>query len=279
MAALIAASVVGPWLVSRGRVLALASLVGVTACLGSGAKTPRPDRVRMAETEYDLARDLWLSKNQPREALDHALKAAELDDHNADVAHLLALLYLDFCSRGNDECRLEAAEKEARRAVKLDEEYRDAQNTLGVVLIHSGKHAEAVAVLEPLTADILYSTPEKAWGNLGWAYLELGRSEQAVDALERSVAAQPLFCVGYYRLGLAYEKSRQVAKAAEAYSRAVETDDPGCQNLQAAFAGRARVLQKVGDTRGARADLERCVELEHRNATGKECSSMLQKLK
>ncbi len=233
----------------------------------------------MAETEYDLARDLWLSKNQPREALDHALKAAKLDEHNAEVAHLLALLYLDFCSRETEECRLDAAEAEARRALKLDENYRDARNTLGVVLIHAGKPAEAVTALKPLTTDILYSTPEKSWGNLGWAYLELGRLPEAIDALERSVASQPLFCVGNYRLGLAYEKSEQYAKAAEAFSRAVETDDPGCRNLQPAFAGRARVLAKIGDTSGARADLERCVELEHRNDTGKECGSMLQKLK
>jgi Tfp pilus assembly protein PilF len=258
---------------------AVVLLVSLTACLGSGAKAPRQDRVRMAETEYDLARDLWLRKNQPRDALEHALKAAKLDEHNAEVAHLLALLYLDFCSRGQDECRLEEAEREARRAVKLDENYRDAQNTLGVVLIHRQKYEEAVTELKPLTADILYSTPEKAWGNLGWAYLELGRLKEAVDALERSVAAQPLFCVGNYRLGLAYERSNQLAKAAEAFSRAVETDAPGCQNLQTAFAARARVLSKVGDTRGARADLERCVELEHQNETGKECSSMLQKLK
>jgi type IV pilus assembly protein PilF len=259
--------------------IAAVSLVGAAACLGSGAKPPRQDRVRVAETEYDLARDLWLRKNQPREALDHALKAAKLDDHNAEIAHLLALLYLDFCSRDADECRLHEAEAAARRAVQLDDSYRDARNTLGVVLIHEKKYREAVEILKPLTADILYATPEKSWGNLGWAYLELGQTEQAIDALERSVAAEPRFCVGNYRLGLAYERSAQLAKAVEAFSRAVETDDPGCQNLQTAFAARARVLAKEGDVRGARADLERCIELEHQNDTGKECSSMLLKLK
>jgi Tfp pilus assembly protein PilF len=278
------AEIVADRVLSAVRGVALALLLGAaacvgTACLGSGAKAPRPDRVRMAETEYDLARDLWLSKNQPREALDHALKAAKLDEHNADVAHLLALLYLDFCSRETEECLLDSAEAQARRALKLDANYRDARNTLGVILIHAKKYDEAVAALKPLTADILYATPEKAWGNLGLAYLELGRFQEAVDALERSVAAQPLFCVGHYRLGLAYEKSNQYAKAAEAFSRAVETDEPGCRNLQPAFAGRGRVLAKIGDTDGARADLERCIELEHRNDTGKECSSMLLKLK
>jgi tetratricopeptide (TPR) repeat protein len=233
----------------------------------------------MAETEYDLARDLWLRKNQPREALDHALKAAELDDRNAEVAHLLALIYLDFCSRPTQKCLLDRAEEEARRTLELDPEYRDARNTLGVILIHREEYAEAVEELKPLTADILYSTPEKAWGNLGLAYLELGKTKEAIDALERSVAAQPLFCVGNYRLGLAYEKDKQLAKAAEAFSRAVETDAPGCRNLQVAYAARGRVLAKVGDVNGARADLERCVELEHRNDIGKECSSMLQKLK
>jgi type IV pilus assembly protein PilF len=215
--------------------VAVGMLLGVASCLGSAAKAPRQDRERIAETEYDLARDLWLNKNQPREALDHALKASKLDEHNAEVAHLVALLYLDFCSQETEECRLDTAETEARRAVKLDANFREARNTLGVILIHGKKYQEAVEVLKPLTADILYSTPEKAWGNLGWAYLELGRTEEAIDE--------------------------------------------GCQSLQTAFAARGRVLSEIGDATGARADLERCVELEHRNDTGKECSSMLQKLK
>lgn len=251
----------------------------LAACAGNASAPGAQDASRQAETEYDVARDLWLQRGKPREALEHALKATELDDRNAEAAHLVALLYLDFCSRSAADCRLTDAERFARRAVELAPDFREAKNTLAVVLIHQKRAAEAVSLLVPLTQDILYQTPENAWGNLGWAYLELAQWDRAIDALRRSVAVQPRFCVGNHRLGLAYERRGELALAAEAFTRALETDAPGCSGLQDAWAGRARVRERTGDLTSAKADLERCAALSRATETGKECSSMLAKLK
>jgi Tfp pilus assembly protein PilF len=250
----------------------------VLACASSaGEGVKDPDR--MSESEYDIARDLWLRRSNPREALDHALKAVELNEENADAAHLVALLYMDFCSRSPDECRLAEAEKHARLALKARADYREAINTLGVILIHEKRYADAIKVLKPLTEDILYQTPENAWGNLGWAQLEAGNPDAAIESLRRSIAAQPLFCVGLYRLGLAYEHRREDTAAAEALTRALETPAPGCNSLQEAFAVRARIELRLGNREAAQADLSRCVELSRKTEAGKECSSMLQKFK
>ncbi|HEV8244485.1 MAG TPA: tetratricopeptide repeat protein [Polyangiaceae bacterium] len=252
------------------------------ACAGSGGGNGGPGAQapeRQSEAEYDVARDLWLKRQQPREALDHALKAVELDDENAEAAHLAALIYLGFCSRGPSDCRLSEAERHARRAVQLKPDFREAKNTLAVVLIHEKRAAEAVKVLLPLTQDILYQTPENAWGNLGWAYLELGKTDEAIDALRRSIAAQPLFCVGNLRLGLAYERKSEPAPARDAFTQALETQAPGCNELQEAFAGRARASMKLGDGDAARADLEHCIGLTKNTPIGKECGAMLGKLK
>ncbi|HEX9622481.1 MAG TPA: hypothetical protein VF989_20195, partial [Polyangiaceae bacterium] len=73
----------------------------------------------MSESEYDIASDLWLRQNRPREALEHALDAVELNEDNAEAHHLVALVYLDFCGRNADECRLSDAELHARRALEL----------------------------------------------------------------------------------------------------------------------------------------------------------------
>jgi Tfp pilus assembly protein PilF len=255
----------------------LSVFVGCSSGNASGPAARDPER--MSESEYDIARDLWLRRNQPREALAHALKAVDLDDGNAEAAHLVALLYLDFCSRGPSECRLSDAEKQARLALRSKPDFREAKNTLAVVLIHEKKYAEAIAVLKPLTEDILYQTPENAWGNLGWAYLEQGSFDLAIDALKRSVAAQPLFCVGSYRLGLALEQKQELTGAMDAFTRALETEAPGCNSLQEALAARGRVRMKLGDSDAARTDLDRCASLSGKTAAGKECSSMLQKFK
>jgi type IV pilus assembly protein PilF len=261
--------------------LLFANLLALSACASSNNGEPPKDPDRMSESEYDVARDLWLRRNSPREALEHALKAVELDEDNADAAHLVALIYMDFCSRNVDECRLPEAEKHARLALKAKPDYREATNTLGVILIHEKRYADAISVLKPLTEDILYQTPENAWGNLGWAQLESGATDAAIESLRRSIAAQPLFCVGLYRLGLAYERRREDTAATETLTRALETQAPGCNSLQEAFAARARIELRAGPSGrdAARSDLERCVALSGKTIAGKECSSMLQKFK
>lgn len=260
--------------------LAWGSVLGASGCAGSSANRPAGgDPERMSESENDIASDLWLRQNRPREALEHALDAVQLDEDNAEAHHLVALIYLDFCGRSADECRLREAERHARRALELRKDFREAKNTLGVVLIHEKRFGDAVSVLQPLTRDMLYQTPENAWGNLGWAYLELGRLDDAIDALRRSVAAQPLFCVGNYRLGLALEKKGQPARAAMALTQALETPEPACKRLQLAWAARARVRFQLGRTEEARSDLEQCVKLDKESRSGKDCRSMLHKLK
>jgi type IV pilus assembly protein PilF len=227
--------------------------------------------------EYDLARDAFQNRRF-REALDHIQKALKLDDDNADAAYLGAMVMLQFCALGatSTDCRFNEAEAYAKQALAASPEHRDAKNTLGVILIHGKRYEEAIAILKPLANDILYLTPENAWGNLGWAYLERGSADEAIDALRRAVAAQPLFCVGHYRLGLAYEKKGDLALSREALSKAVDTDRRECKSLQEAFSARARVLGKQGFKDEARADLQRCREIASATPVGQRCAVELQ---
>src|SRR6185369_1275958 len=137
---------------------------------------------------------------------------------------------------------------------------------------------DAIAVLRPLANDMLYGSPEKAWGNLGWAYLLRGSPDEAIDALRRAIAAQPLFCVGQYRLGLAYEKKGDLPLAREALTRAVDTDRPECKRLQDAFDARARIAAKQGLRDEARADLEKCRDLGTSTPVGQRCAARLQQV-
>ncbi|HVZ31401.1 MAG TPA: tetratricopeptide repeat protein [Polyangiaceae bacterium] len=263
---------------TRAFVAAVALLAGLSLACSAPQSAPRQNRESLSIAEYDIARDLWLTRGQPREALDHVLKAIDLDDDNADAAHLAALIYLDFCRQDAEECRLAEAEKQARRALALKPDFRDARNTLGVVLVHEKRYAEAIEVLTPLTSDILYRTPENAWGNIGWAYLEKGDLPRALEALKRSVAAQPDFCVGYYRLGLTEERLGRSNEAIEAYTQALSAADGRCQGLQEAYAGRARLLTALNRLDEARRDLETCVRLDERTDAGQECLRLQQRL-
>lgn len=259
----------------RGWIYRLCAPSVVSVALAIGCSAPQSSRGGDSETrslaEYDLARDLWLNRGQPREALDHVLTAIELDDENADAAHLAALIYLDFCRQSADACRLNEAEAHARAALEAKSDYREARNTLGVTLIHQRRYEEAIDVLRPLTEDILYRTPEIAWGNIGWAELERGALQPAVDALSRSVAAQPDFCVGHYRLGLAEERLGHAERALAAFTRALSAAEGRCQGLQEAYAGRARLLLATHRAAEAERDLQTCVRLDKRTDAGREC--------
>ena len=259
----------------------VAALPFLLACSPSkDSETPgASDPERQAVAEHDLAKDLFLSRGNARSALKHALKSVELDDENAEANHLVSLIYLYFCATSDVECRLEEAERYARLAIESDEDLREARNTLGVVLIHQKRYDAAISVLEPLTKDILYPTPETAWGNLGWAYLLKGDTEGAIEALSRALALQPAFCVGAYRLGLAYEKKGDHEAALDALTRALETDRKECRALQDAYRARARVAMRLGDRDGARDDLRRCKELDAETESGRECAAALAKLK
>lgn len=106
-------------LASRPHALGTVLLLAFLALGCGGAKGPSGDPVRLSESEFDIAADLWRRQGDSREALKHALRAVELDDENGDAAHLVSLLYLDFCQNGqSDECRLAEAEKYARIAIE-----------------------------------------------------------------------------------------------------------------------------------------------------------------
>jgi type IV pilus assembly protein PilF len=255
--------------------LTLGVAVGSTGCLAAsgGPVDPRSNAI------YDVARDSF-SKGQLREALAKVDEALEMDGSNSDAAYLGTIILLDFCAKdpASSDCRFEDAEKYARRALKSNENMRDAKNALGVILIHEEKFDDAIAVLKPLAEDIIYGSPEKSWGNLGWAYLEKGMTNEAIDALRRAVAAQPNFCVGNFRLGVAYEKLGDLNAAEAALTKAVSTNRPGCDRLQDAFDARARISLKAGKKEEARADLQKCRDITTASPVGMRCDAQMKTL-
>ena len=105
-----------------------------------------------------------------------------------------------------------------------------------------------------------------------------GNVDEAIDALRRSVAAQPLFCVGQYRLGLAYEKKGELSLSREALTKALETEVAECKKLQDAFDARGRVAMKLGQTEEARADFSRCRDVAATTRVGQRCAAQLRSL-
>ncbi len=253
------------------------ALTAVAIGCGTGNTPGAQSPERQSDAEYDLARD-YFYKGQPRAALDHGLKAVDLNGDNAKALYFTSTLYLWFCS-GNQglqspDCRMAQAESYARKALDKDPTFRDARNLLGQVLILEEKYKDAIAVLQPLVTDPSYNASYLAWGNLGWAQVLDGQVDAGITSL-RNAVTQPKFCVGFYRLGMAFEKKRDLAQAEANFSQAVEVDSTDCQNLQDAWQERGKVRLKLGKHADACNDLIRCRDISVDTPAGKTCATML----
>jgi Tfp pilus assembly protein PilF len=260
-----------------GLAVALASTLGF-AVLAAGCSAPpgaggAQSPERQSDAEYDLARDYFF-RGDTRIALDHIQKAVTLNGESSKALYFASTIYLWFCSNDRGlsapDCRMPDAEKYARLAVKADPQFRDAKNLLGQVLILEGKYPEAIGVLTPLVNDPAYSSAFLAWGNLGWAQVLSGSVDTGITSLQNAVT-QPKFCVGHYRLGIAYEKKGDLAHAESSLTNAVQVDNPDCQNLQDAWEARGRVRVRLGKTADARSDFEHCKDISADSPTGKKC--------
>ena len=252
---------------------------GGAACGASDTENPgahSPER--QSDSEYDLARE-YFYKSQPRAALDHIRRAVELNEDNSKALYFTSVIYMSFCDGDQGfkapDCDLKKAENYARLAIKAQDDFRDARNALGQILIHEGRYAEAIATIEPLTKDPAYQASHLAWGNLGWAQVLSGQLDEGITSLNNSVATDPRFCVGHFRLGIAYEKKGLFDQAEQSLTSAVTVENPDCQNLQAAWEARAGVRVKLHKIDEARADYEKCRDISAKSSTGKTCVQML----
>jgi tetratricopeptide (TPR) repeat protein len=151
----------------------------------------------------------------------------------------------------------------------------DARNGLGVLYVHQRRYQEAAKELELAVADLFNRDAYMAWGNLGWAYLEMKNYPKAIDALVRSVRLRPNFCVGYFRLGMAYLGTHEFDKAEQALTQAIEADKR-CSTFQDAFQRRGEARMNLGMRDDSRSDFERCVELDAHTEAGQACSRYLE---
>jgi type IV pilus assembly protein PilF len=238
------------------------------------------DDIERAQKQYELAVGLQQEGNPPG-AFKTLYKALEYDPSNPRAHLLLANLFL--LSRADNPQRYDReAEEHFRKVLEIQSGDRaaeeslssEARNGLGVLYIHQGRHKEAVKELDSAVADLFNRDAYMAWGNLGWAYLELHNYPKAIDALMRSVRLRRDFCVGHFRLGRAYLETRDYAKAEQALTSALEAD-PRCEGFQDAWHLRGEARMNLGNREDARTDFERCVELQAKSDAGKACSRYL----
>ena len=118
--------------------------------------------------------------------------------------------------------RLPQALEAFREALKLHPDFPDVYNNLGVALAQSGQWAEAIAAFERVLRFPSYNTPELVYQNMGWAYYNLERYQEAEAALSMALRFDPTLPLAHYTLGLTWEKHGRLQDAQAAYRRVLE---------------------------------------------------------
>lgn len=153
------------------------------------------------------------SENYPM-ALREFLKAEELDPSNPVIHNNLGQVYFL-------RDRLELSEKHFRRAVSLAPNYSDARNNLARLLIEKADYKNAEKELRIVLDDLTYSSPQKAYINLGLAKFNQKQYAQAQEAFAKVLESTKDDCVANTYFGRTFFEMKDYPRAAEALDRAI----------------------------------------------------------
>lgn len=138
--------------------------------------------------------------------------------------------------------RYPEAQAEFLKAIELDATYADAYHNLGSAYAEQAKWEEAIGAYRKALAQTIYARPETTYNNLGYAYWALDRRKEAEDAFRAALQLEPKLVPSHFWLGVLLEKEGRGAEA-RTHFRAARDLEP------ASMLGRraAEVLKAMGD--------------------------------
>ncbi len=194
--------------ISAPRILMAASLAGLLCACGAPKAKPK-DPASETATNIRLA-ESYFSAGKVNEALGILEKAAASQPTNAPLRSYYGQLC--FLAGRNDE-----AEAAFKKALELDPRLTDARNNLGALYDATGRKDLAEQEFLKVLADPAYSSPEKAHLNLGLLYGSQGRQTEAISHLRKAVEINPKFWRGHFELASLLDKGGQLDEAAREY--------------------------------------------------------------
>jgi len=148
-----------------------------------------------------------------------AARALELDDSLAEAHNSMAYIQYVY------EWKWAAAEKEFKKAIRLNPKYATAHHWYAFKLSAMGRHDDAVAEmklareLDPLA--LIINT------EVGWAYYFARQYDKAIKHYQRTIEMDPSFPVAYMLLGPALVQLGRYDEAIAAIRQAIELSGGG----------------------------------------------------
>ncbi len=128
-------------------------------------------------------------------------------------------------------------------AERLAPGYAEIEATRGLILVKKGKTEAGVELLEEaLERDPGSTMAYQTWNNLGLAYLQAHRCEDAIEAISKSLSLKPDYYNAMYNLGLAYEACGRPTDAVRAYNDFLAADPAVDPSILPSLRSRLRAL-------------------------------------
>jgi len=153
---------------------------------------------------------------QYKDALDAYRQAVRLDDANAELQYSLGLT-LGKMNRTDEEILA------YRRAIAIRPDHQNSLEKLGLALFKQKRFSESAVVFDTLKT---YKPDARTYNYLGESYLEIGKVDESIDALNSAIGYDPDLEKARYNLGRAYLKlgNRDMAQVQYEILRAARSD-------------------------------------------------------
>ena len=232
-------------------------------CAG-GQKKKELNEIQNADWYYQSGAG-YFESNQVPLAIRELHIALEKDPKHVRAHYLLGYIYMG-------RRQYSKAVQHFKTAVEVEPTFHDAVNSLGACYLALGRWQEALELFERLLEEPLYTSPELAHNNAGWAHYNLKQYNRALEHFQMATFLKPQFCLGFNNLGLTQTAMSQRAEAVRSYRKAIELCPA---NYAEPHFHLAKLLLDYGEMGQARAHFERCTELASGTPIGDRCREYL----
>ena len=191
-------------------VFAMGMMVTLAAC-SSGKDSPAAQKARL---HYQLGISS-LSDNNPSQALQELFQAEAIDGDDPEIQSALAQAYLQ--KRAYD-----LAEQHWLRAISLSGGAPQHYNNLGALYLTMERYDDAIGVFRKAADNLLFPTPEVAWGGIGYAYFLKRDYPAAERAYLKARGLNSRYFQAALKLGELYYGQERNAEALELFVKATE---------------------------------------------------------
>jgi len=148
-------------------------------------------------------------------ALNDILEVKRCTPKDPEVYYYLGQIYWQRKER-------DKAKENFQIAIKYNPKYSEAYLSIGDMFLEEGDYTSALENYKKAGSDDLFRKAYLAWNNIGWIYLMEDKLTDAEQALTRSIALDPNFCISHCNLGELRSKQKRTDEAIKEYQKAIE---------------------------------------------------------